>query len=193
MTLNFLLKGGGFALRFLRETIIFFLLLILTHTFVATIIVVDGTSMIPNLKDREIIVLNKLSRNLALKRGEIVVFHYPGDPRRNYIKRVIGLPGEKVEIKDGILYINDNPLKEEYLPPEFRTETPNQIHLKVQEGSYLVLGDNRPGSNDSRYFGPVEQRFIVGTALMSIRFNGLKKLPEFHVFSLPYYPHLQKN
>jgi signal peptidase I len=193
MTLNFLLKGGGFALRFLRETIIFFLLLILTHTFVATIIVVDGTSMIPNLKDREIIVLNKLSRNLTLKRGEIVVFHYPGDPRRNYIKRVIGLPGEKVEIKDGILYINDNPLKEEYLPPEFRTETPNQTHLKVQEGSYLVLGDNRPGSNDSRYFGPVEQRFIVGTALMSIRFNGLKRLPEFHVFSLPYYPRLQKN
>ncbi len=181
MDLSGLLKGGSFALKTFRGAIVLFIVLILVHLFIGTFIIVDGLSMDPTLKDKEIIIINKLSRNAPLKRGDIVIFHYPGDSRKNYIKRVIGLPGEKVVIKDGRLFINGKALKEEYLPPEFITETPDQTEFNINEGEYILLGDNRPGSNDSRYFGRVEQRFIIGTAVFSF-------YPSFQVFSRPYYP-----
>lgn len=180
MTLEEFVRGGSFALRALRETIIFFLVLILLNTFVISFIRVNGHSMDPTLNDGEFIFINKITRFSTLKRGDIVVFHYPGDAKKNYIKRVIGLPNEDLEIINSVLYVNGTPLKEDYLPSNYKTETPDQSSFKARDGQYVLLGDNRPGSNDSRYFGYVEQRFIVGTALISVT-------PRFKIFSRPFY------
>jgi len=128
---------------------------------------VKGASMEPNFYDHEYLIINEISYHFnEPSRGEIVVFKYPLNPKEYYIKRIIGLPGERITIKDGQVIIFNQEftegkiLKENYLEPGVETWGDIDITLGIDE--YYVLGDNRASSKDSRIFGPVSRHFIVG-------------------------------
>jgi signal peptidase I len=126
---------------------------------------VEGTSMMPSLDDQERIFVNKFVYRLeAIQRGDIVVFRYPRDPSKSYIKRVIGLAGDRIRIEDGLVYVNGQPLAEDYVPPAYADQRsiPETV---VPPNSYFLLGDHRTMSNDSRDFGAVEAEFIYGKAV----------------------------
>ena len=126
---------------------------------------VEGTSMLPELVDQERIFVNKFVYRIErIGRGDIVVFWYPKDPTKSYIKRVIGMPGETVEIRHGIVYVNDKPLDEPYVTPQF-TDIRSFKPEIVEPGYYYVLGDHRNQSNDSRMWGQVPEKYIYGKAV----------------------------
>ena len=126
---------------------------------------VEGTSMMPSLDDQERIFVNKFVYRLEpIQRGDIVVFRYPRDPSKSYIKRVIGLAGDRIRIVAGQVFVNDRPLEEDYVPSEY-DDLRTYGEVVVPANSYYVLGDHRTMSNDSRDFGPVSQPFIYGKAV----------------------------
>ena len=125
---------------------------------------VEGTSMAPRLTDQERIFINKFVYRLEdIRRGDVVVFYYPGDRTKSYIKRVIGLPGDAVELYHGEVYVNGEKLDEPYILPEFRGSQSVSRTL-VGSGQYYVLGDHRNSSNDSRVWGTVPRNYIYGKA-----------------------------
>ena len=133
--------------------------------FVAQAFRVQGTSMEPLLLDGERIVVNKLVyRFQAIERGDVVVFWYPRDPSVSFIKRVVGLPGDLVEIRSGQLLVNGLPARESYLPASFH-DGDNYPPTEVRKGYYFVLGDHRRSSNDSRSWGEVPEKYIYGRAV----------------------------
>jgi signal peptidase I len=126
---------------------------------------VEGTSMMPSLDDQERIFVNKFVYRLeAIQRGDIVVFRYPRDTSKSYIKRVIGLAGDHIRIDDGLVYVNDKPLDEDYVPAAF-ADNRSYPETVVPQNSFFVLGDHRSMSNDSRDFGAVKETFIYGKAV----------------------------
>ncbi len=137
-------------------------------TFVVQAFKVQGTSMVPELRNGERILVNKFIYNFrSISRGDVVVFWYTEDPDVSFIKRVVALPGDRVEIKRGKLLVNGELVDEPYVKPEHidRRSFPFQ---EVRAGHYFVLGDNRRGSNDSRSWGLVPQRYIYGKAFLRI-------------------------
>src|SRR3984957_9150310 len=128
---------------------------------------VEGTSMAPLLSDQERIFINKfVYRFEPIERGDVVVFWYPLDRSKSFIKRVIGLPGETVDIRHGLLYVNGQLIPEPYVPPQY-TDVTDFGPVKVPKDSYFVMGDHRISSNDSRVFGPVASQFIYGRAVFA--------------------------
>jgi signal peptidase I len=126
---------------------------------------VEGGSMEPGLEDQERIFINKIVyRWESIGRGDIVVFHYPRDPRKSFIKRVIGLPGDRVRIAFGHVYLNGKAVEEPYVPEEF-LDTRSYPETVIPADSYFMLGDHRSMSNDSREFGPVQRSYIYGKAV----------------------------
>jgi signal peptidase I len=126
---------------------------------------VEGTSMMPSLDDQERIFVNKFVYRLeAIQRGDIVVFRYPRDTSKSYIKRVVGLAGDHIRIDDGLVYVNDKPLDEDYVPAAF-ADNRSYPETVVPQNSFFVLGDHRSMSNDSRDFGAVKETFIYGKAV----------------------------
>ena len=126
---------------------------------------VEGTSMMPSLEDQERIFVNKFVYRLEpIQRGDIVVFRYPRDPSKSFIKRVIGLAGDHIRIEAGQVYVNGRQLDEDYVPAVYEDER-SYPDIVVPPDSYFVLGDHRSLSNDSRDFGPVPQHFIYGKAV----------------------------
>jgi signal peptidase I len=137
--------------------------------FVVQSFVVDGESMQPTLYTGERLLVNKfIYRFREPKCGEIIVFHPPGEPNnRRFIKRVIGVPGDVVDIKDGIVYVNNKPLNSQYTFEKIRSRYFNvDFPLKVPEGCVFVLGDNRNNSKDSRHLGPIPMKSITGEAFL---------------------------
>ena len=137
-------------------------------TFVVQAFKVQGTSMVPELRNGERILVNKFIYNFrSISRGDVVVFWYTEDPDVSFIKRVVALPGDRVEIKRGKLLVNGELVDEPYVKPEHidRRSFPSQ---EIRAGHYFVLGDNRRGSNDSRSWGLVPQRYIYGKAFLRI-------------------------
>jgi signal peptidase I len=133
--------------------------------FVYQPVKVEGGSMEPGLEDQERIFINKLVyRWEKIERGDIIVFRYPRDPRKSFIKRVIGIPGDQVRISYGHVYINGKPQEEDYVPPEYADSRSYPMTI-IPPGSYFVLGDHRSMSNDSRDFGPVQRSYIYGKAV----------------------------
>ncbi len=133
---------------------------------------VKGASMEPNFHDQEYLIVDEISyRFRQPDRGEVIVFRYPRNPQEYFIKRIIGLPGEDVQIKDGKVFIfNENypegfVLDETYLPPNFATFNQDETRVKVGPDEFYVLGDNRGASKDSRYFGAFDKSFITGKIL----------------------------
>jgi signal peptidase I len=126
---------------------------------------VEGTSMMPSLDDQERIFVNKFVYRLEpIQRGDIVVFRYPRDTSKSYIKRVVGLAGDHIRIDDGLVYVNDKPVDEDYVPAAF-ADNRSYPETTVPPNSFFVLGDHRSMSNDSRDFGSVKDRFIYGKAV----------------------------
>ena len=126
---------------------------------------VEGTSMMPSLEDQERIFVNKFVYRLEpIERGDVVVFRYPRDPSKSYIKRVIGMAGDRIRIDAGQVYVNNVALDETYVPAEY-ADARSYPELVVPQYSYFVLGDHRSMSNDSRDFGSVNQSFIYGKAV----------------------------
>jgi signal peptidase I len=128
---------------------------------------VEGTSMAPLLSDQERIFINKfVYRFEAIHRGDVVVFWYPLDRSKSFIKRVIALPGETVSIRQGVVTVNGNVVPEPYVPPQYE-DVSDYGPVRVPKDSYFVMGDHRISSNDSRVFGPVASRFIYGRAVFA--------------------------
>jgi signal peptidase I len=126
---------------------------------------VEGTSMMPSLDDQERIFVNKFVYRLeSIQRGDIVVFRYPRDPSKSFIKRVIGLAGDRIRIEAGQVFVNGEPLEEDYVPRAYADER-SYPEMVVPDNSYFVLGDHRTMSNDSRDFGPVAAAYIYGKAV----------------------------
>lgn len=134
--------------------------------FIAQSFLVHGQSMEPTLHNGERLLVDKLTyRFRPPNRGEIVVFQYPADPRRRFIKRIIGVPGDTIEIHDNVVYLNGIPLQEEYVQGPTRWMHPGPV--TVPPDHYFVLGDNRLNSDDSRFqdVGFVPRRNVVGRAV----------------------------
>ena len=138
---------------------------VLIITFLYQPVRVEGTSMLPQLEDRDRLFINKFVYRLsAIERGDVVVFHYPRDLEKSYIKRVIALPGDRLRIDHGQVWLNDRPQLENYVPEEYR-DTRSMAEIVVPEDSYFMMGDHRSISSDSREFGPVDRSLIYGKAV----------------------------
>ena len=126
---------------------------------------VEGTSMMPSLDDQERIFINKFVYRIEpIQHGDIIVFRYPRDPAKSFIKRVIGIAGDHVRIEDGRVYLNGKELVEDYVPRAY-DDNRSYPDVVVPPDSYFVLGDHRSLSNDSRDFGPVDASYIYGKAV----------------------------
>jgi signal peptidase I len=133
-------------------------------TFLYQPVRVEGTSMLPRLGDQDRLFINKFVYHFAeIHRGDVVVFHYPRDPQKSYIKRVIAVPGDELRIDDGRTYINGRLLWEPYVPRRFH-DSRSQDAMVIQPDQYFVMGDHRSISSDSRDFGPVPRDLIYGKA-----------------------------
>jgi len=169
------LFGGGVFFDLCKWSVFFIVMAVLVTRFWVSLFIVSGASMEPNLHDKELVMLSLSIYNKSdPKRGDIVVVKYPGDPlHKKYVKRVIALPGEVITIKDSKVYINNKLYEEDYLSVSVQTNMGGEWNLKDQE--FFLMGDNRGNSNDSRYFGPAEKRFITGkaTRLVYPRFRDL--------------------
>ena len=133
--------------------------------FVVQPVRVEGTSMEPQLGDQERVFISKFTyRVFPIERGDVVVFHYPADVTKSFIKRVIALPGERLEVIHGRVFINGHRLTEDYLS-EHSHDTLNIPSMEVPAGSYFVMGDHRSVSNDSRHWGALPAEFIYGKAI----------------------------
>jgi signal peptidase I len=133
--------------------------------FVYQPVKVEGGSMEPGLEDQERIFINKLVYRLEnIGRGDIIVFRYPRDPRKNFIKRVIGIPGDRIRVTNGRVYVNGQWKPEPYVPEQYM-DSRSYPETVVPADSYFVMGDHRTMSNDSRDFGAVARDFIYGKAV----------------------------
>jgi signal peptidase I len=125
---------------------------------------VEGTSMLPRLEDQDRLFINKFVYQFtAIQRGDVVVFHYPRDPQESYIKRVIAVPGDRISIERGQVWLNGRLLREAYVPESYR-DSRSEDESIVPDGCYFMMGDHRSISSDSRDFGPVERSLIYGKA-----------------------------
>ncbi len=125
---------------------------------------VEGTSMVPMLQDQDRLFINKAAYFVGgIQRRDVVVFKYPRDTTKSYIKRVIALPGDRIRIDHGRVYVNDALLSEPYVPARY-TDERSQPEMTVPPGDYFVMGDHRSISSDSRDFGPVDRHLIYGKA-----------------------------
>src|ERR1022692_69616 len=126
---------------------------------------VEGTSMMPTLEDQERVFINKFVYRLEpIERGDVVVFRYPRDTSKSYIKRVIAVAGDRVKIEDGLVYVNDRQIAETYVPQMYE-DVRSYPETVVPPHAYFVMGDHRNLSNDSRDFGPVDESYIYGKAV----------------------------
>ncbi len=152
----------GFLVDIL-ETLVLSVVLFVSINLISARIRVDGASMEPTLVSGEYVIVSRLSYRFGTpQRGDIIVFHFPRDPKEEYIKRVIGLPGDVVEVKGGTVYVNGQPLDETYL----KVKTNYVGTWSVPAGQLFVLGDNRNNSSDSHDWGTVPMDYVVGKALL---------------------------
>jgi signal peptidase I len=151
----------------LRDLLFSVVLAVIVILFLYQPVKVEGTSMMPTLDDQERIFINKFVYRFnfeRINRGDTVVFWFPGDPSKSYIKRVIGVPGDRLEVNSGTVVVNGQALVEDYVPPEFRDQN-SMAPETVPADEYFVLGDHRSSSNDSRSWGMVPRRYIYGKAV----------------------------
>jgi signal peptidase I len=158
----------GFSpLSWMRDLTFSVLIAVVLIVFIYQPVKVEGTSMMPTLSDQERIFINKFTYRFgigSIQRGDMVVFWAPPDPSKSYIKRVIGLPGDTVEIDRGMVILNGRPLTENYVPEQYR-DYQSYPPTRIEPGHYFVLGDHRSSSNDSRAWGTVPRKDIYGKAV----------------------------
>lgn len=161
----------NFFMDFLETIVVALSIFVVVYLFMAQPHEVKGSSMEPNFHNNEYILTDKISyRFKTPNRGDVIIFKAPTNPELDYIKRVIGLPSEKVKIEKGKVYVNDLPLNEEYLDSPttlFPSSTMKEgVDITISVGEYFVLGDNRGHSSDSREFGPISSDLIIGRAFI---------------------------
>ncbi|MCL6479667.1 MAG: signal peptidase I [Peptococcaceae bacterium] len=154
------------TLREIMESLIIAVVLaLLIRTFVFQPFYIPSGSMEPTLQIQDHIIVNKFGHKIwGLKPGDIVVFKYPVDPKRDFVKRLIAMPGDKVEVRNSKVYVNGKALSEEYLPPGLKYEDYGPV--VVPENSYWMMGDNRPSSEDSRKWGALPKENVIGKAML---------------------------
>ena len=163
-------SGVWSAVSWLRDLVFSVLIAVVLIVFIYQPVKVEGTSMMPTLTDQERIFINKFTYRFGLgsiARGDTVVFWYPQDTSKSYIKRVIGVPGDRIRVEGGMVYVNGLALVEAYVPPENRDSNSwrDGEEQVVPEGKYFVLGDHRNQSSDSRMWGYVPRDNIYGKAV----------------------------
>ena len=155
-----------------RVLLISLAIVIPVRVFIAQPFIVRGASMEPTYHDGEYLIVDEISLRFSeLKRGEVIIFRYPNDPKSFFIKRIIGLPQETLVIRDGHVYLSSFageivPVDESYIGLDVVTLPDKVVTLGPDE--YFVLGDNRPDSSDSRAWGPLEQRYIIGRTFIRL-------------------------
>ncbi|MBI4873535.1 MAG: signal peptidase I [Acidobacteria bacterium] len=155
------------ALYWSRDLVLSVVIAVVVILFLYQPVKVEGTSMMPALVDQERIFINKFTYRFGIanvERGDTVVFWFPGDPSKSYIKRVIGLPGDAVEVNRGTVLVNGRPLQEDYVPQDYR-DRQSSARQTIPQDHFFVLGDHRSSSNDSRAWGPLHRRHIYGKAV----------------------------
>jgi signal peptidase I len=161
---------GGVALAAIGREILAWLRTLVSAAVYATLIVtfgfqvarVEGLSMAPTLANQDRLIVNKFAYLIGSPRpGDIVMMYYPSDPDKSFVKRVIAEPGDVVRIEDGRVYVNDVKLADDFVAPNFRSHDDHPPKV-VEEGYYYVLGDHRNNSSDSREWGEVPKKYIVG-------------------------------
>jgi signal peptidase I len=158
----------GIVAYWARDLFLSVIIAVIVILFLYQPVKVEGTSMMPALTDQERIFINKFVYRFHIgdiDRGDMVVFWYPRDPSKSYIKRVIGVPGDRVEVDHGNVFVNGKALHEDYVPEEYRDEVSMPAKV-VPENEYFVLGDHRSSSNDSRSWGTVPRQYIYGKAVL---------------------------
>jgi signal peptidase I len=156
-------RGGGMH-SWLRDLVVSMAISAFIIVFLYQPVKVEGTSMLPMLEDQDRLFINKIAYRVGdIHQGDVVVFQYPRDHRKSYIKRVIGLPGDDIRIEHGRVYVNGKQLKEAYVPTRF-TDDRSQPETVLAPNQYWVMGDHRLISSDSRDFGPVDRDLIYGKA-----------------------------
>ena len=163
----------SFIWEIIKVVVISLLIVVPIRYFVIQPFFVKGMSMEPTFDDGQYLIIDEISYRIETpERGEVIVFKYPHDPSQYYIKRIIGLPDETIEIVGGgiIIYNSENPngqvLTEKYLPKDLKTVGDTKVSLKSDE--YFVLGDNRSASSDSRRWGPLDKDYIIGRAWIRV-------------------------
>lgn len=160
----------SFFFDFLETIVVALSVFVVIYLFIIQPHEVKGSSMEPNFHNNEYIITDKISYRFSNpERGQVIIFKAPVNPDVDYIKRIIGLPGDKVKVIKGKVYVNDKMLDEFYLA----SETPifpggfmqESVEIVVPEGHFFVMGDNRPHSSDSREFGPIAKKLIIGRAI----------------------------
>ena len=160
---------GAFFLDIIETVVLALAIFVLVYLFLVQPHQVRGNSMFPNFHDGEYLLTNKFSYRLGEpKRGDVIVFKAPKNEEYDYIKRIVGAPGDKLTIKGGHIYLNGQLLEESYLPTDFTTSGGSFLRegdeFIIPTGEYLVLGDNRSHSSDSREWGDVPVENIIGKA-----------------------------
>jgi signal peptidase I len=152
-----------FTWEILKIVIISLAIIVPIRYFLIQPFFVKGASMEPNFLDGDYLIIDEISYRFETpQRGEVIIFRYPLEPSQFFIKRIIGLPGEKVEVQDGKIFINGSELDEsEYLQG---TTTVGNVEVRLEDDEYFVLGDNRNASSDSRKWGEVDKKLIIGRA-----------------------------
>lgn len=161
---DLLKKAGLLIFETIKVVIISFAIILPIRFFLIQPFYVEGASMEPSFHSREYLIIDEISYWFNNpERGDVVVLRYPRDRRQFFIKRIVGLPGEKIKLAEGKVYVNDNLLEERYISDIYMTSSSmDEITLDADE--YFVMGDNRANSLDSRSFGPVTKDLIVGRA-----------------------------
>ncbi|SRR5258708_17383719 len=154
-----------------RFAIIALIIVIPVRTFLAQPFIVSGSSMYPTFENSQYLIVDEISYRLSdPKRDDVVVFRYPKDTTKFFIKRIIGLPNETVDIRDGVVSIinKEHPGGLKLSEPYVKNHSQDQIHFEVGSGEYFVMGDNRNASSDSRFWGTVPRNLLVGRAFLRL-------------------------
>ncbi|MFN8450544.1 MAG: signal peptidase I [Anaerolineae bacterium] len=155
------------SVREIGETILLIVVIYTLVNLASARFIVDGPSMQPNFETGQFVLVSRVNYLVSEpQRGDVVVFKYPGNPQEDYIKRVIGTPGDTVEIRDTLVYVNGVQLDEPYInEPCMPSRCPDNV-WELGADEFFVMGDNRNHSSDSRAFGPVKRELIIGEALI---------------------------
>ncbi|MEK9174571.1 MAG: signal peptidase I [Patescibacteria group bacterium] len=168
---DFLQETKDFVWETIKIVVVSLLIILPIRFFIIQPFFVRGESMVPSFNDKDYLIIDEISyRFNKPQRGEVVVFRFPQEPSQYYIKRIIGLPEETVEIKEGLVkvYNRERPLGFELREKYLAENTPGDVKIKLDDNEYFVLGDNRDASSDSRRWGPLGQHLIIGRAWLRI-------------------------
>lgn len=163
------IKGKGEKGELLPFVVITLLIVLPIRIFIAQPFVVNGASMVPTFDDGDYLIVDELTYRLREpKRGEVLVFRYPKDPSKFFIKRIVGLPGETIEVESNTFIVEKSGTKVVLDDMYLRPNTVDYLHTTLESDEYFVMGDNRNASSDSRIWGPVNKSELIGRPIIRL-------------------------